>query len=286
MGANPKTIRAVRGMLAALSAPVYEIGVLTGDEMVLQRKSELQIMNMLGLLGFKNSQGAHIYIRPFGEHNLTLIDDLTKAAMESLSKEDFHPSAVVETSPGNYQVWVKHCQVLPKRLSTFAAKVLASRFGGDPSSADWRHFGRLPGFTNRKPKYMKPDGTYPFVLLHKSSEDPFPASQRFYLETASQFELLEHEREQARQARQKLPHAGGVRAIRKPLSYFRQLPKYDRQPAQADMAFAVFHLAVGLSEGEIAADLEAEYLSSDPNTSRRDAYIQRTLDKARSYIDI
>jgi hypothetical protein len=41
---------------------------------------------------------------------------------------------------------------------------------------------------------------------------------------------------------------------------------------------------VGLSEGEIAAELEAEYLSSDPNVTRRDAYIQRTLHKAKFYI--
>jgi hypothetical protein len=286
VGANPRTVRAVQRMLAALSAPIYEIGVLTGDEMILQKKSGLQIMNMLGLLGFKNSQGAHIYVRPFGEHNLTLIDDLTKMDVDSLSEEGFHPAAVVETSPGNYQAWVKHCQVLPKRLSTFAAKVLAGRFGGDPGSADWRHFGRLPGFTNRKPKYAKPDGTYPFVLLHKTCEDPFPASQHFYLETASRFELLEHEREEARQARQNLSHVERGRSVRKPLSYFRGLPKYDRQPAQADMAFAVFHLAVGLPESEIAADLEADYLSSNPNATRREAYIQRTLNKAKSYIHI
>jgi hypothetical protein len=33
----------------------------------------------------------------------------------------------------------------------------------DPSAADWRRFGRLPGFTNCKPKYRKEDGLFPFV---------------------------------------------------------------------------------------------------------------------------
>jgi RepB DNA-primase from phage plasmid len=281
---NPRTIRAVRGMLAALDAPAYELGILQGDKMRVQNVTASAVMGKLDWLASENVKEAHIYIRPFDEHNLTLIDDLNKGAVLSLASEGYHPCAVVETSPGNYQAWVKHCQVLPKRLSTFAAKVLAGRFGGDPSSADWRHFGRLPGFTNRKPKYRQSNGRYPFVLLHTAKPNPFPMAQHFYLEIASQYELMEQERESARQARQNLSHAERMRLTRKPLSYFRELPKYDRQPAQADMAFAVFHLAAGFSEGEIAADLEADYLSSDPNTVRREAYIQRTLDKARLYV--
>ena len=64
----------------------------------------------------------------------------------------FQPAAVVETSPGNFQVWLNHGRILSDRtFSTQAAKELARRFGGDPSSADWRHFGRLAGFTNQKP---------------------------------------------------------------------------------------------------------------------------------------
>jgi len=57
---------------------------------------------------------------------------------------------VIETSPSNFQAWLCHGQILPKQVSTIAARLLASRFGGDPASADWRHYGRLAGFTNRK----------------------------------------------------------------------------------------------------------------------------------------
>ena len=59
-------------------------------------------------------------------------------------------SAVVETSPDNFQAWLNHGQVLDAVTSTLAAKALAKRFRGDPSSADWRHFGWLAGFTNPK----------------------------------------------------------------------------------------------------------------------------------------
>ena len=46
--------------------------------------------------------------------------------------------AEVETSPGNFQAWLRHAQPLPKELGTLAAKTLAVRFGADTSAADWR----------------------------------------------------------------------------------------------------------------------------------------------------
>jgi DNA primase RepB-like protein len=52
-------------------------------------------------------------------------------------------------------------------FSTHAAKELARRFGRDPSSADWRHFGRLAGFTNQKPKRRLPSGFPTFVRLRQ-----------------------------------------------------------------------------------------------------------------------
>jgi hypothetical protein len=46
---------------------------------------------------------------------------------------------------------------LAAAASTRAAKRLVTRFGGDhPSSADWRHFGRVAGFTNPKRERQLP----------------------------------------------------------------------------------------------------------------------------------
>jgi hypothetical protein len=50
------------------------------------------------------------------------------------------------------------------------------RFGGDPSSADWRHFGRLAGFTNQKPSRRLPSGLAPFVLLREAAGEIFTLS--------------------------------------------------------------------------------------------------------------
>ncbi|HTF67096.1 MAG TPA: DNA-primase RepB domain-containing protein [Edaphobacter sp.] len=79
--------------------------------------------------------------------------------------------AVVETSAGNFQIWLKHPRIFPKFLGTFAAQKLAERYDADPSAAEWRRFGQLPGFTNCKPKYRKSDGRFPFVRLHSHAKD-------------------------------------------------------------------------------------------------------------------
>jgi len=93
----------------------------------------------------------------------------------------------VETSPGNFQAWLNHGEVLPKELSTFAARHLARRFLGDPASADWRHYGRLAGFTNRKERYRRENGLFPFVLLHEASGLPYRRAPEFLAEIEERF---------------------------------------------------------------------------------------------------
>src|ERR1700733_9787709 len=100
-----------------------------------------------------------------GEHRFTVLDDLNEATLARLTADGFNPCAAVETSAGNFQAWLKHPAVFPKLIGTFAAQTLASRYDADPSAADWRRFGRLPGFTNCKPKYRKQGGLFPFVRL-------------------------------------------------------------------------------------------------------------------------
>jgi len=100
---------------------------------------------------------------------LSLIDDLTVEAIDRMKAEGFEPAVVVETSPNNFQAWLNHGRVLEAAMSTRAAKELAERFGGDPSSADWRHFGRLAGFTNPKRERQLPSGLRPFVRLRSAA---------------------------------------------------------------------------------------------------------------------
>ena len=78
----------------------------------------------------QNWHGGHIYVRPKGESNLTLIDDLKIEAVAHLRQEGLPPAAVVRTSPGNYQAWIKHPARLDKELGTAVAR--------DTGGALWR----------------------------------------------------------------------------------------------------------------------------------------------------
>src|SRR6202023_1510634 len=126
------------------------------------------------------ADGRNIYVRPKGEHDLSLVDDLTADAVKRMKAKHFTPAAVVETPPGNFQAWLKHPRQLPRELSTVAARKLAEEFGGDRGAADWRHFGRLAGFTNRKAKYLDAStGLYPYVRLIEASGSVYPEADRF-----------------------------------------------------------------------------------------------------------
>ena len=212
-----RTLIAVRNMLAALDAPAYDIGVLS-DRGMLPGLSNLPahlIMSRLPLLKAHNRRGAHIYIRPSGEHRFTVLDDLNQTSIDRLTADDFEPCAVVETSAGNFQAWLKHDDVYPTDLSTFIAQTLAGRYQGDPSAADWRRFGRLPGFTNCKPKYRKDNGLYPYVLLRSCTGNQYRMASFLRIELTKQFQLQEHER-QARIAQHRataFSPSGGIEVL-------------------------------------------------------------------------
>ena len=154
-----------------------------------------QIDAALAWLRRENARGAQIFVRPHGAHALSLVDDLSAEAITRMTDDGFQPAVVVETSPGNFQVWLNHGRILFDRtFSTQAAKELARRFGGDPSSADWRHFGRLAGFTNQKPKRRLRSGLPPFVRLHECEGRTYIAAREFLEEVKSLAEKASAER--------------------------------------------------------------------------------------------
>jgi hypothetical protein len=173
-----RTFEAVAKQSSAMGAKAFETGLFDPNAVqgaMLPRVWDLDgLLRSVSWLRLKNAEGRNIYIRPAGEHSLSLIDDASIRVIERLKSEGFAPAVVLETSPGNFQAWLHHGQVLPKQASTIAARLLASRFGGDLASADWRHYGRLAGFTNRKDKYRKTDGTFPYVRLHEATGAVYP----------------------------------------------------------------------------------------------------------------
>jgi len=280
-----RTLIAVQRMLGALDAPAYDLGILSDRGMLpgLSNLSAESVLSRLALLKAHNALGAHIYIRPAGEHRFTVLDDLNSDSVARLAGDGLEPCAVVETSLGNFQAWLKHDDVYPAPLSTFIAQALAKRYGADPSAADWRRFGRLPGFTNCKSKYRKSNGLYPYVLLRSATGAQYRQAAYLRLEMTKLYQLEAQERE----ARAALYSANSFGTTGRDshswlsLERFRNAPKFHDRPAAADLAFCVAALSLRMPEDAIATTLDSLYLSRDPNPSRKAAYIKRTMAKAR-----
>jgi hypothetical protein len=190
----------------------------------------------------------------------------------------------IASCAGNFQAWLKYTRIFPKLLGTFAAQILAERYDADPSAADWRRFGRLPGFTNCKPKYRKSDGLFPFVRLHSHTGQQYQMAEAFEQEMTKLYEAREQEHE-ARRLQSSLSPRRGPRFSNLSLERFRSSTRYQDRPAAADIAFCVAAFANGMTEDRIGCALEDDYLSRDPSRSRRAAYIRRTMEKARRWAD-
>jgi hypothetical protein len=269
----------VRKQLCAMGCELFEIGVLHQDELMLLRIgwSAEQIEAALGWLRRENARGAHIFVRPHGAHALSLIDDLNAERIDRMMDHGFQPAVVVETSPGNFQVWLNHGQtIFDRTFSTQAAKELARRFGGDSSSADWRHCGRLAGFTNQKAERRLRSGLPPFVRLHECEGRTYAAAREFLEDVKSLAEKASAER-----AARTTSRSTAIQDSVRPLTEFQMDPQYDWDLHRADMAWALHAATRGLSEQQIRDEiLHARDLSKKGGLERQFNYARRTAVKA------
>lgn len=282
---------AVATQLAALAHGRYEVGISykkpspeegkePEDAMMIRRWTAAEIERSLGFLKAKNMQGSHIYVRPEGDHGYTFVDDLNAQKVAAMKSAGFPPALVVESSPGNFQAWVAHGQTLDAATSTGVAKALASKFGGDPSSADHRHFGRLVGFTNRKEKHRRTDGKFPFVRVIEATGVVAPGSR----------ELIDQVRSQLRQAAEieaanrMANRAAAANAPRnshlKSIEDFWNAPTYAADLHRADLAYATYALAKGVDRESIASAIASRDLSHKGGARRQREYIDRTIKRA------
>jgi hypothetical protein len=238
------------------------------------------IIKSVPWLRHQNREGRNIYIRPKGEHDLSMVDDLTTGAVAAMKEAGFNPAIIVETSPGNFQVWLKYPERLSKELSTAAARALAVKFGGDRGAADWRHFGRLAGFCNRKAKYLDAStGLYPFVRLIEAAGRVFPEAGRFLLGVKCELERHHSEREQLRN--RQLAHANMISPQDlKSIDAFRANGRYSGDGTRVDLAYAVYAISHGISTEEVESAIRSRDLSHKGNERRQDDYVARTIKKA------
>ena len=279
-----RTIEAIEKHLSAIRSPLYEVGVFfpaTGEraesKMLLRTWDDAALLKSVPWLRAKNAEGAAIYVRPGGEHAFSLVDDLKAESVKRMRKEGFAPAIVLETSPANFQAWLNHGDVLDKRTSTAAARALAERFGGDPGAADWRHFGRLCGFTNRKPVYVQSNGLFPFVRAVEHQPGVYAEGHKFVAD------IRQALREQPSRAHANPPIAMNRRV--KPIEEFRADPAYRGDGNRIDLAYAIHALAYGYSEDLVRATIQQRDLSKKGPAARQLAYVTRTIAKARQHLD-
>lgn len=133
--------------------------------------AELGSPAIVRFLRARNREGGEVYVHPYaGNRNagyiLVDLDQATPAVVQTMRASGHDPCVVVQTSPGHLQAWV-HLSTsgLEPAVATAASKQLAHTYGGDPASTDWRHLGRLAGFTNQKPARRTRRGDPPWVKL-------------------------------------------------------------------------------------------------------------------------
>jgi hypothetical protein len=296
---HPIALKAVELQLQAMGAERYELGVRVPAELSDDGKSHMKLRNgqdnhgltigevfdKLDWCAAENAQGHHIYIRPSTPSQLTLIDDLTRTSLDSLLDTGYTPACVVETSPGNFQAWLKHAFALTAQEGTVAAKILAEKFGGDPNSADWRHFGRLAGFTNPKPQYRLPNGLFPCSQLKFALSNGVIYEKTHEVLSEVEDRLLE----QLNETRKSIETRIGFQKYPRPAaqlldySHFANLFSGQGERHKADLSYATYGLQRGVPELEIRDTIRTHTSTSafvNRSKKDKDAYIARTLRKA------
>ena len=295
------TRRNVIRQLDAMGVEDFEIGVLVpeqdGDDakMMLREWNRETLLKSLGWLKGQNASGHHIFIRPHGSQGLVFMDDLNVSNVLELERAGIKPAAVVESSPLNFQAWVRVSnEPIEPDLASAIGRVLARRFGGDLNSTDWRHFGRLVGFTNRKPQYVDDRGQYPFVKLSESTVKAGElvdseaihqviAEAKQLLEEEKAAQLAEVERLKAAQRQNQTPYYD----LKDPTEFYRQelhglMRRYGKR---LDLSLADWTIGKTMrTKGYIAEQVMIAILEASPSLNSRKSghvedYVRRTVNK-------
>lgn len=171
------TQHAIRRQLAAMPNDLYLVRLIhqatrkavPGER--LWTATQLVSPATVRFLRARNREGCDIYLQPYaGDRNagyvLVDLDHARPGVLADMQANGHMPCVVVQTSPGHLQAWVHlSTTTLEPAVATAAGKQLALTYGGDLASTDWRHLGRLAGFTNQKPARRSWHGYPPWAKL-------------------------------------------------------------------------------------------------------------------------
>lgn len=235
--AQDRTAQAIERQLKAFGCRRYEVGIReqSTGRMLNREWTAEQVKENAAWLKRQNAQGNDIYIRPSKDepHGLVLVDDLKKEALARMKADGYAPALITETSPGNFQAWVKLPGAAQEDTRKEAARELAKAYEGDPMSADARHYGRLSGFTNQKPKHRNIFGQQPYALARDTSGQEAPRgadliqqAQDRLKDRAKELEASKRLQEMREAGERKYAHSGVVDAYRR--EAWQLAAKYDK----------------------------------------------------------
>jgi hypothetical protein len=197
------TLQAIRRQLAAMPNDLYLVRLIhhrtrqafPGER--LWTAEQLATAATVRFLRVRNREGCDVYVQPYGgNHNagyiLVDLDHARPTTIATMRAFGHDPCVVLQTSPTHLQAWIRlSASPLKPALASAAGKLLAAAYGGDPASTDWRHLGRLAGFTNQKPARRTSGGHAPWVKVVSAQAGVAPQAEAL-LQSARALALTFH----------------------------------------------------------------------------------------------
>lgn len=283
-----RTAQAVRRQLQAMGCDHYEVGIRDAETGKMMNKEwpAGEVVKNVPWLKRMNAMGSDIYIRPQGDSNLVLVDDVDGVTVEQMTEDGCKPALVIETSPKNHQAWVKLTQERSADVRKEIAQGLAKKYDADPNSADAKHYGRLAGFTNRKPEHQE-YGRSPYVLCRQSSGATNSKSSHLEMWGIREVERKQLEAE-LRDRQLAILATDTTRSRPDAVTAYRQEAKniYDEYGKMTDISRLDWHITGKLLDrGYRPGAIKKAMAEASPDIASRkkghvEDYVNRTVDKA------
>lgn len=264
------------------------------------------VIKHLDYMASQNAKGRDIYIRPApveinGETHAQpyiFVDDLSKAHLAKLDELGLPLAIQVESSPNNYHGWVRvGDKPLTTAEATMAAKIIAKAVGADEGAADWRHHGRMAGFTNQKPSRRTSKGA-PFVKMTTSKNMDIARNGPALVKAAQQRLAKEAEAKAAREVtaaeqarksreastRQELRDRLQGQDVFAHVADARERHRRGTDESRTDLSAALSALRAGFHPEDIKDAIRACSPDLEERHQDVDRYLNKTLDRAEDYI--
>ena len=286
-----RTYLAAKRQMQAMGCNTFDVGIRSSEGRMMTRTwSTQETLKSITWLKRENAKGSDIYIRPSGNKNqgIILVDDLNGKSLEHMKNQGLAPAVVVETSPMNYQAWVRLTQnELEPDVASTASQAICRYFEADLNSADWRHFGRFAGFTNRKPEHVTETGRNPWVLCHEANGKQARRGEEMASKAKQAYEksMAEQKREYRLEALKNAPER--VYGDNPSNEYLRQLKRLtERYGANLDISKADYMICTDMAKKNYTPEqLQKTLEAHSPELPTRKAsheqdYCQRTVKAA------